>query len=61
MYKLVPTLISIMGETYPELKTAENLIIETLKDEEDKFRNTLNKGLKNKRGGKKEGSNNGLR
>jgi len=46
MYKLVPSLIDEMGEAYPELKRAESLIIETLKAEEDRFRTTLDKGLK---------------
>jgi len=46
MFKLVPTLVDVMGKTYPELKRAENLIMETLKVEEDRFRNTLDKGLK---------------
>jgi alanyl-tRNA synthetase len=46
MYKLVPTLVDAMGETYSELKQAEQLIMETLKVEEDRFKETLDKGLK---------------
>ncbi len=46
MYKLVPTLVDVMGGVYPELKDAEPLIMETLKNEEDRFRTTLDKGLK---------------
>ncbi|NBX65555.1 MAG: alanine--tRNA ligase [Proteobacteria bacterium] len=46
MYKLVPTLISMMGEAYPELKRAEALITETLKQEETRFKRTLDRGLK---------------
>ncbi len=46
MFKLVPTLVNLMGDTYPELKENENLIMETLGLEESKFRQTLSKGLK---------------
>ncbi len=46
MYKLVPTLVSMMGEAYPELKRAEGLITETLKLEETRFKRTLERGLR---------------
>ncbi|PZO82994.1 MAG: alanine--tRNA ligase, partial [Micavibrio aeruginosavorus] len=46
MYKLFPTLMSMMGEAYPELKRAESLIVETLKNEETRFKKTLDRGLK---------------
>ena len=46
MHKLVDSLIAEMGETYPELVRARATIISTLKDEEEKFRETLEKGLK---------------
>ena len=46
MYRLVPTLIKMMGEAYPELKRAEALITETLKLEETRFKRTLERGLK---------------
>ena len=46
MAKLVPTLLDKMGHAYPELKRATPLIIETLHLEEDRFRHTLEKGLK---------------
>lgn len=45
MYRLLPTLISTMGDTYPELKRAESLISETLKNEEIRFKQTLSQGL----------------
>ncbi len=45
MYKLVPSLIKEMGKAYPELIRAESLIIETLKLEEERFKETLEKGL----------------
>ncbi len=46
MYKLVDALINEMGAAYPELGRARDTIIETLKNEEEKFRETLDKGLK---------------
>ena len=46
MFKLFPTLLSNMGEAYPELKRAESLITETLKSEEERFKVTLERGLK---------------
>jgi alanyl-tRNA synthetase len=46
MYKLVPTLVHEMGAAYGELKRAEAVIIETLKLEEEKFKETLERGLK---------------
>jgi len=45
MWKLVPTLTREMGQAYPELLRAEALITETLKLEESRFRNTLERGL----------------
>lgn len=46
MYRLLPTLVSTMGEAFPELKRAESLISETLKNEETRFKQTLDRGLK---------------
>ena len=46
MYQLVPTLVQAMGDAYPELKRAEAMITETLKSEEVKFKETLERGLK---------------
>ncbi|MCI5059940.1 MAG: alanine--tRNA ligase, partial [Alphaproteobacteria bacterium] len=46
MYRLYPTLLSMMGQAYPELKQAEALITETLKNEETRFKETLDRGLK---------------
>ena len=45
MYKLLPVLISKMGDAYPELREAEALITETLKLEETRFKKTLDNGL----------------
>jgi len=44
-YKIVPTLIKEMSDSYPELKRAEPLITETLKTEEEKFSSLLNRGI----------------
>ncbi len=46
MHQLVPTLVQTMGSAYPELKRAEAVISETLKLEEEKFKETLDRGLK---------------
>ncbi|MBL0337863.1 MAG: alanine--tRNA ligase [Rhodospirillaceae bacterium] len=45
-WKLVPSLINEMGQSYPELGRAGDLVIQTLRVEEDRFRQTLEKGLK---------------
>jgi alanyl-tRNA synthetase len=45
MWKLVPVLTREMGQAFPELIRAEALISETLKLEETRFRNTLERGL----------------
>ncbi|WP_068307125.1 alanine--tRNA ligase [Kordiimonas lacus] len=46
MHQLAPTLIREMGQAFPELGRAERLIEETLKLEEGRFRQMLDKGLK---------------
>ena len=46
MWRLVPTLISEMGQAFPELGRAEALISETLKHEEIRFKQTLGRGLR---------------
>ena len=46
MYRLVPALSSTMGQHYPELIRAQALITETLKLEEERFRVTLERGLR---------------
>ena len=45
MWRLVPILVREMGQAYPELARADTLIAETLKLEETRFRNTLERGL----------------
>ena len=45
MHRLAPTLVSQMGEAYPELKRAEAAIVDTLRQEEERFRRTLGRGM----------------
>jgi len=44
-YKIVPTLIQEMSDSYPELKRAEPLITEILKTEEERFSTLLIRGM----------------
>ncbi len=44
-YKIVPTLIQEMSDSYPELKRAEPLITEILKAEEERFSTLLDRGM----------------
>ena len=46
MHRLLPALVTEMGQAYPELPRAQALIAETLEREETQFRKTLDKGLK---------------
>jgi alanyl-tRNA synthetase len=46
MWKLVPSLAREMGAAYPELIRAQDLITETLRLEETRFRKTLERGLR---------------
>jgi alanyl-tRNA synthetase len=46
MHRLVPTLVGLMGQAYPELGRAQSLIEETLLTEETRFKATLDRGLK---------------
>ncbi len=46
MYRLVPTLVQLMGAQYSELAQAQALIEETLLLEETRFKQTLDRGLK---------------
>ena len=46
LFKLVPELVHQMGQAFPELVRAQDLISETLKLEETRFKNTLDRGLK---------------
>jgi|TARA_R100000501_G_scaffold17783_1_gene33764 alanyl-tRNA synthetase len=46
LHRLVPTLTGQMGAAYPELVRAQPLIEQTLEQEEVRFRQTLDRGLK---------------
>ena len=46
MYRLVPELVAQMGQAYPELRQGQALVEETLKLEETRFQNTLERGLR---------------
>ena len=46
IWRLVPALTKQMGEAFPELIRAESLIVETLKLEETRFKETLARGLR---------------
>ena len=46
MPQLVPALISTMGKAFPELGRSETLITETLRGEEERFYDTLERGLR---------------
>ena len=46
MYRLVPALVRQMGAAYPELNRAQALVEETLKLEETRFKQTLDRGLR---------------
>jgi alanyl-tRNA synthetase len=46
MHRLVPALVRQMGAAYPELGRAQALIEETLRLEETRFRQTLDRGLR---------------
>jgi len=43
---LVPHLVHEMGAAFPELRQSEAMIIETIKGEEERFRKTLDRGLR---------------
>ena len=45
-YKIFPTLLENMKDSFPELERAKDLIKNTLFNEEDKFKETIEKGIK---------------
>jgi len=45
-YKLFDVLLNEMSQTYPELNMGRDLIVETLKNEEEKFSSLLDTGIK---------------
>ena len=46
LFKLLPTLISTMGDAYPELEAQKDLIQKVMKEEEESFLRTLDTGIR---------------
>lgn len=46
MFRLIPKLVDLMGNHYTELKEKEDFIMSTMEDEEKRFRQTLDRGMK---------------
>ena len=46
MYKLLPVLIEVMGDSYPELMAQKTLIEKVIKEEEESFLRTLETGIR---------------
>ncbi len=46
MYRLIPSLIEVMGDAYPELIAQQTLIEKVIKEEEESFLRTLETGIK---------------
>jgi len=44
-YRIVPDLVATMGEAYPELATAQARVMDTLKQEEERFFETIENGM----------------
>lgn len=45
IYQLVPQIVTIYGGAYPELKSSQAAIEKTIKDEEEKFGKTIDRGM----------------
>ncbi len=45
LYKLIPTLVKLMGEQYPELKQRADYVSQVIESEEKRFLQTLEQGL----------------
>jgi len=44
-HKLVPVVVTLMGDAFPEIKTRQELVVSVLKEEEAAFERTLHKGI----------------
>ena len=45
-HQMVPTLVALMGDAYPELPAAQELVAKALKAEEERFAETLDSGMR---------------
>ncbi len=45
IYKLVPTVVDVMGEAFPEIKEKHQYIASVIKSEEERFNVTLDRGI----------------
>ena len=45
MHQMVPSLVKMMGDAYPDLVRAQPIITETLRLEEERFQRTLDRGI----------------
>ncbi len=45
IYQLVPTVVEIMGEAFPEITQKQQYVMEVIKSEEQNFNKTLDRGL----------------
>ena len=45
IYRIVPTLVEVMGDAYPELRSQQGLIEKVIKEEEESFLRTLSTGI----------------
>ena len=43
--ELVPTIVDLMGESFPELRQRRQFVIETIREEEESFARTLDRGI----------------
>ena len=46
IYEMVPTLVDIMGDIFPEIQKKKGFIQDAIREEEERFSSTLTKGMK---------------